>query len=313
MIHSLQFIWNPSEGISIGSFTLRFYSLMFVIAFSLGYYIMKKVYEREHRTQDELDKLFFYTFIATLLGARLGHVFFYDWAYYKDHLLEILLPFRFSPKFEFTGFAGLASHGAALAIILVMYFYSKKIIHKPILWILDRVVLSVTIGGVFVRFGNFFNSEIYGHIVDKTLPFGVKFIREDEFWQNKNILEITQSSNLNQAYNLIQNDPRFAPILEEIPFRHPTQLYEAFGYIVLFIVLMFMYWKTDARNYLGKIFGVFLVFLWAIRFIVEYVKESQGGFESYLGMLSTGQWLSIPFIIVGIYIWVTAKKRKYSS
>lgn len=306
-------IWNPSEGISIGSFTLRFYSLMFVIAFSLGYFIMKKIYEREKRTQDELDKLFMYTFVATLLGARLGHVFFYDWDYYQNHLSEILLPFRFSPKFEFTGFAGLASHGAAIAIILVMYFYSKKIIHKPILWILDRVVLSVTIGGVFVRLGNFFNSEIYGHIVDKNFPFGIKFIREEEFWQKNNIHEITQVANKNQAFDLIQNDPRFASVLEAIPFRHPTQLYEALGYVILFIILFFMYWKTDARNYLGKIFGVFLVFLWLIRFVVEYVKESQGGFESSLGLLSTGQWLSIPFIIAGIYIWATAKKRPYTN
>jgi len=119
-------IWNPSEGITIGSFTLRFYSLMFVIAFALGYYIMKKVYERENRSQDELDKLFFYTFIATLLGARLGHVFFYDWDYYQNHLSEILLPFRLDP-FEFTGFAGLASHGAAVGIILAMFFYSRMI------------------------------------------------------------------------------------------------------------------------------------------------------------------------------------------
>lgn len=300
-------IWNPSEGITIGSFTLRFYSLMFVIAFGLGYYIMKKIYEREKRSQDELDKLFMYTFIATLLGARLGHVFFYDWDYYQNNLLEILLPFRFDP-FEFTGFAGLASHGAAVGIILAMVYYSK-LIKKPLLWILDRVVIAVTIGGAFVRFGNFFNSEIYGHIVNKHFPFGVKFIREDEFWQKHNIFEITQANTRNQAYQLIETDPRFVSILEAIPFRHPTQLYEALGYIILFSVLILMYWKTDARNYLGKIFGVFLVFLWSIRFVVEYVKESQGGFESALGLFSTGQWLSIPFILVGIYIWFTAKNR----
>ncbi|MEG1022703.1 MAG: prolipoprotein diacylglyceryl transferase, partial [Myroides sp.] len=260
---------------------------------------------------DELDKLFFYTFIATLLGARLGHVFFYDWDYYQNHLTEILLPFRLDP-FEFTGFAGLASHGAAVGIILAMFFYSRMI-KKPLLWILDRVVLSITIGGVFVRFGNFFNSEIYGHIADKSMPFGVKFIREDEFWQTQNLLGITQAASKNEAYKLIQTDPRFSTILEAIPFRHPTQLYEAFGYVILFIVLMFMYWKTDARNYLGKIFGVFLVFLWLIRFVVEYVKESQGGFESSLGLLSTGQWLSIPFIIAGIYIWATAKNRPVTN
>ena len=305
-------IWNPSEGITIAGFTLHFYSLMFVVAFSLGYFIMKKIYERENRSQDELDKLFFYTFIATLLGARLGDVFFYSWDYYQHHLEEILLPFKFEPKFEFTGFRGLASHGAAVGIILAMIFYSR-IIKKPLLWILDRVVLPITIGGVFVRFGNFFNSEIYGHITDKSFPFGVKFIREDEFWKGKNIFNITQTNDLNQAYQLIETDPRFSSVLEAIPFRHPTQLYEAFGYVVLFIILFFMYWKTDARNYLGKIFGVFLVFLWTIRFVVEYVKESQGGFESSLGLLSTGQWLSIPFIIVGIYIWATAKKRLYQT
>lgn len=305
-------IWNPSEGITIAGFTLHFYSLMFVVAFSLGYYIMKKIYERENRSQDELDKLFFYTFIATLLGARLGHVFFYDWPYFKNHPLEILLPFKFEPEFEFTGFRGLASHGAAITIILAMILYSK-IIKKPLLWILDRVVLSVTIGGAFIRLGNFFNSEIYGHIVDKSFPLGIKFIREEEFWRGKNIFNITQTNDLNQAYKLIETDPRFSSVLEAIPFRHPTQLYEAFGYVLLFIILFLMYWKTDARNYLGKIFGVFLVFLWTIRFIVEYVKESQGGFESSLGLLSTGQWLSIPFIIVGIYIWITAKKRPYKT
>src|SRR5690606_4086482 len=107
-------------------------------------------------------------------------------------------------------------HGAAIAIILVMYFYSKKIIHKPILWILDRIVIAVTIGGVFVRLGNFFNSEIYGHITKNNFPFGVKFIREEEFWRGKNIFEITQSNNIKQAYHLIETDPRFAHILEAI-------------------------------------------------------------------------------------------------
>lgn len=314
MIHSLQMIWNPSEGISIGSFTLRFYSLMFVIAFSLGYYIMKKIYDKENRTQDELDKLFIYTFIATLLGARLGHVFFYDWDYYKNNLKEIILPFRFTPEFEFTGFAGLASHGAAVGIIIAMLYYTKNVVKdRPLLWVLDRVVLSVSIGGAFVRFGNFFNSEIYGHVVNAKFPFGIKFIREEEFWKQNNIFQITQTNNIKEAYHLIETDPRFANVLEAIPYRHPTQLYEAVGYILLFIALYFMYWKTDAKQYLGKIFGVFLVFLWTIRFVVEYVKESQGGFESSLGLFSTGQWLSIPFIIAGFYLWFTAKKRPIQS
>ena len=306
---ALHMIWNPSEGIQIGSFTLRFYSLMFVIAFGLGYFITQKIYNREGRTQDELDKLFMYTFIATLLGARLGHVFFYDWDnYYKDHLSEILLPFRFEPEFQFTGFSGLASHGAAIGVILAMAYYKSKVMKdKPLLWILDRITLPVTIGGVFVRFGNFFNSEIIGH--ETTAATGIRFVR-DKF-SAREAVGYTGINDVNEAYKAIVNDPKFATLLEQVTAKHPTQLYEAFGYVILFAVLYYMYWKTDARNYLGKLFGVFLVFLWGIRFVVEFVKESQGGFESSLGnILSTGQWLSIPFIIVGFYLWFASKDKK---
>lgn len=305
---ALHMIWNPSEGIQIGGFTLRFYSLMFVIAFGLGYYITQKIFNREERTQDELDKLFIYTFVATLLGARLGHVFFYDWDYYKDHLSEILLPFRFEPEFQFTGFSGLASHGAAIGVILAMAYYKSKVMKdKPLLWILDRITLPVTIGGVFVRFGNFFNSEIIGH--ETTAATGIRFVR-DKF-SAREAVGYTGINDVNEAYKAIVNDPKFATLLEQVTAKHPTQLYEAFGYVILFAVLYYMYWKTDARNYLGKLFGVFLVFLWGIRFVVEFVKESQGGFESSLGnILSTGQWLSIPFIIVGFYLWFASKDKK---
>ncbi len=309
MIHSLHLVWNPSEGFDLGFFKLRYYSLMFVVAFGLGWYIMKKIYDREGESQDNLDKLFIYTIFATLLGARLGHVFFYDWEYYKNHLSEILLPVRFSPKFEIVGFSGLASHGAAIAIILVMLYYSRKVIHKPLLWILDRIVLPVTIGGMFVRFGNFFNSEIVGY--ETQSAFGIKFIR-DRFTPNE-AKQLTGIPDVNEAYNAIATNPQFSALLNDVIPKHPTQLYEAAGYFLLFWLLYYLYWKTDARNYLGKIFGIFLVFLWVIRFIVEYVKESQGGFEETLGFFSTGQWLSIPFIIAGIYLWFTAKKRPYQE
>jgi prolipoprotein diacylglyceryltransferase len=115
-------IWNPMEGIHLGPLTIRIYSLMFVIAFALGWYIMKRIYENEKESMEKLDTLFIWKVLATLLGARLGQVFFYDWEYFKNHKLEILLPFRFEPEFQFTGFAGLASHGAAIAIIITMYF-----------------------------------------------------------------------------------------------------------------------------------------------------------------------------------------------
>ncbi|WP_277632376.1 prolipoprotein diacylglyceryl transferase [Avrilella dinanensis] len=312
MTTALSFTWNPSYGIDLGFFTLRYYSLMFVVAFGLGWYITKKIFDREGESQDNLDKLFIYTIFATLLGARLGDVFFYSWDYYKDHLLEILLPIRFSPEFEIVGFTGLASHGAAIGIILAMIYYNRRVIpHRPFLWIFDRIVLAITIGGMFVRFGNFFNSEIYGHVTSPNNPFGIKFIRESEFWVGKSVTRLTGITDENEAFKAIATDPQYSHILDAIPFRHPTQLYEAAGYFLLFWVLYFLYWKTDARNYLGKIFGIFLVLLWSIRFAVEFVKESQGGFESALGIFSTGQWLSIPFIIIGIYLWATAKNRPY--
>ncbi len=309
MIRTLSIVWNPSEGLDLGFFMIRYYSLMFVVAFALGWFIMKKIFEREGESMEKLDKLFIYTLIATLLGARLGHVFFYDWDYYQNHLEEILLPFRFRPEFEFTGFQGLASHGAAIAIILAMVYYSKKIIHRPLLWMLDRVVIPVTSGGIFVRLGNFFNSEILGRETTSDVPTAIKFIRGEEWLDKREVVAKTKIPNYNDAYHAIENNPKFAPILESIPYRHPAQLYEAVGYIIVFAIIYYMYWKTDARKKHGLIFGVFLVLLWAVRFIVEYVKESQGGFEKALHVFSTGQWLSIPFIIAGFILIFTANKR----
>lgn len=305
MNNALYMVWNPSEGIDLGFITLRFYSLMFVVAFGLGWYIMKGIYNREEQSIEKLDNLFLYTVVATLLGARLGHVFFYDWDYFKNHLLEILLPMRETADgWEFTGFSGLASHGAAIAIIIVMYFYSKKVIQKPIIWILDRIVIPVASGAIFVRLGNFFNSEIVGK--ETTSSLGLKFIR-DKF-NAREAFEKTGIADANDAYKAIETNPQFSEVLAEVTPKHPAQLYEAFGYIFVFAILFYMYWKTDARNKQGLLFGTFLVLLWTVRFIVEFVKESQGGFENSLGLLSTGQWLSIPFIIAGFFFMVRAKK-----
>lgn len=304
MTHALNIVWNPSEGIDLGFFVIRFYSLMFVIAFGLGWYIMKNIFERENEPLEKLDTLFIWTVLSTLLGARLGHVFFYDWEYYRNHLAEILLPFRFEPRFEFTGFQGLASHGAAIAIIIAMYFYSKNILKKPQMWILDRIVIPVASGAIFVRFGNFFNSEIVGKETDSA--FGIKFIRD--FYSQGDAVNNTQIANPNDAYNAIAHNPQFAELLKQVPVKHPAQLYEAFAYIFVFAILFFLYWKTNVREKSGYLFGLFLVLLWSVRFVVEYVKESQGGFESELGLFSTGQWLSIPFIIIGLYFVFTAEK-----
>jgi phosphatidylglycerol:prolipoprotein diacylglycerol transferase len=304
MTHALNIIWNPSEGIDLGFFVIRYYSLMFVIAFGLGWYIMKNIFEREGESIEKLDSLFIWTVLATLIGARLGHVLFYDWEYFRNHLLEIFLPFRFSPQFEFTGYQGLASHGAAISIIIAMYFYSKNVLKRPQLWILDRVVIPVASGAIFVRLGNFFNSEIVGK--ETTSSFGIRFIR-DKFSPN-DATNATQIANPNDAYHAIATDPKFAALLEQVPAKHPAQLYEAFCYIFVFAILFFLYWKTDARKKSGFLFGLFLVLLFSVRIVVESVKESQGGFENALGLLSTGQWLSIPFILIGLYFIFTAEK-----
>lgn len=304
MTQALNIVWNPSEGIDLGFFVIRYYSLMFVIAFGLGWYIMKNIFERENESIDKLDSLFIWTVLATLIGARLGHVFFYDWEYYRNHLMEIILPFRFNPNFEFTGYQGLASHGAAISIIITMYFYSKNVLKRPQLWILDRVVIPVASGAIFVRLGNFFNSEIIGH--ETTSPFGIRFVR-DQF-SPRDAVNATQIPNSKEAYHAIATDPKFASLLEQVPAKHPTQLYEAFCYIFVFAILYFLYWKTEKRKSQGFLFGMFLILLFSVRMVVESVKESQGGFESALGLLSTGQWLSIPFILVGFYFVFTAEK-----
>jgi phosphatidylglycerol:prolipoprotein diacylglycerol transferase len=304
MIHSLNIVWNPSEGIDLGFFMIRYYSLMFVIAFALGWFIMKKIFERENESIEKLDSLFIWTVLATLIGARLGHVFFYDWEYYRNNLLEILLPVRFNPTFEFTGFQGLASHGAAISIIIAMYYYSKKILKKPQLWILDRVVIAVASGAIFVRLGNFFNSEIIGDTTNSAL--GIQFVR-DQF-SPRDAVNATQIADPNEAYNAIATNPQFIDLLAQVPAKHPTQLYEAFCYVFVFAILFFLYWKTQARLKSGYLFGMFLFLLFSVRFAIESIKESQGGFENALGIFSTGQWLSIPFMVTGLYFIFKAKK-----
>jgi len=280
---------------------------MFVIAFSLGFYITKKIFLAENKSLDKLDSLVIYVAIATLLGARLGHVFFYDWDYFKDHPLEIILPFRFSPTFEVTGFAGLASHGAAVGIIIAMFLYIRKYPDMKLSWVLDRIVIAITIGGMFVRFGNFMNSEIVGKVVDKSFPFAIKFLQSGDFSAGE-AMQLTGQNTPQKAFEVIAHNPQFVEIYNQIPYRHPAQLYEAVGYFLLFWLLYYLYWKTNKKDQPYFIFGVFLIALWTIRFLVEYVKDSQGGIEDTLGVFSTGQWLSIPFILAGVFLLFFKRK-----
>ncbi|WP_298263257.1 prolipoprotein diacylglyceryl transferase [uncultured Lutibacter sp.] len=262
----LQIDWNPAPEIfKIGSFAVRYYSLMFVIAFMLGLFLMKKIFINDKIPIEKLDSLFIYTVVATLIGARLGHFLFYDPEFLFKKPLEVILPFKFSPKFQFTGFAGLASHGAAIGIIIAMYLFSKKVLKKPILFILDRITIPVAAGAVFVRLGNLMNSEIIGKPT-------------------------------NSDYGFI-----FRRLGEDFP-RHPAQLYESISYLFIFGILMFVYWKTDKIKKQGYLFGLFFVLLWTARFFVEFFKEAQvEGREDWVLGLNTGQVLSIPLVLVGLF------------
>ncbi|MBT3561727.1 MAG: prolipoprotein diacylglyceryl transferase [Flavobacteriaceae bacterium] len=276
--------WAPNEVfLNLGPLTIYWYSVMFIIAFSLGYYIVQKIYVNDSKPIELVEPLFIYVVFGTLLGARLGEVFFYNWEYFQNNLIEILLPikkdidssmlFGIIDGYKFVGYRGLASHGAAVGIITAMFIYKYKFKYDSVLWIFDRIAIPIAIGGMFVRIGNFFNSEIVGNYTNSN--FGVVF----------------------------QNNGEIFP-------RHPAQLYEAFGYLLLFILLWNIYWKTDLKKHKGFIFGLFLTCLFSIRILVENVKESQGGdLENTLGLLSTGQWLSIPFVIIGIGLMLYSKKK----
>ena len=302
----LKFDWNPITGIDIvGNFKLHFYSLMWVIAFILGWYIMKRILTKEKVSLEYLDPLFIYTVLATMLGARLGHVLFYQSELISEDFFSIFLPFKFKGGFEFTGFQGLASHGAAIGIIIGMYLYRKKYNYKSLLWILDRVVIAVASGAVFIRIGNFINSEIIGKITDSNL--GVRFI-QDQYYKSE-IVQRTGIKNVQKAYNAVTNNPKFQNLLDAVPYRHPSQLYESFSYIFVFLILWYFYSKTQKRGQTGFLFGLFLILLWTIRFFVEFTKEPQG--EEYINWanLNTGQWLSIPFILIGLYFMFVYKPK----
>ena len=304
-MHLLKFDWNPVAGINIADFyTLHFYSLMWVIAFILGWYIMKRIFTKEDVPLDYLDPLFIYTVLATMLGARLGHVLFYQSELISEDFFSIFLPFKFKGGFEFTGFQGLASHGAAIGIIIGMYLYRRKYKYKSVLWILDRIVIPVASGAVFIRMGNFINSEIIGKVTDSA--FGVRFI-QDQYYKSE-IVQRTGINDVQKAYNAVTNNPQFKNLLEAVPYRHPSQLYESFCYIFVFLILGYFYSKTSKRNQTGFLFGLFLVLLWTIRFFVEFTKEPQN-IERGDWFLNTGQWLSIPFVLIGLYFMFIFKPK----
>ena len=254
--------WNVSPEIfSLGPVHVRWYGLLFAVGFLFGYSHGEKMFKHENIDLKWLESLFIYLIVATIIGARLGHVLFYGWDYYLQHPIEILYVWQ----------GGLASHGGVLGIIIAMFIWSKYVSKRSILWVLDRVVVPSIFVGALIRLGNLMNSEIYG--MPTSLPWGFIFERN-----------------------------------HETVAKHPTQIYEALSYLVTFGVLLYMYWKTKAKDYQGLIVGVFFVMVFSARFCIEFIKEVQESFEN--GMtLDMGQWLSIPFVLTGIFLIVRALKK----
>lgn len=275
-------IWNPSKGIELGPVTLHFYSLMFIFAFGFGYILMNRIFKIDNVNQKYLEPLFTWTLIGTILGARMGHVIFYQPELFREDFWSVFLPISTKNGLKFTGFSGLASHGATIALILTTLYYSFKIIKKNPFWVYDRLGIVVSLGGAFVRLGNFFNSEIIGKPADPNSPFALLFPQ--------------QSS----EYGVT------------VP-RYPSQLFEAFGYVCLFVLLWILYRKTNKKYQQGWLFGLFFIILWAIRFFVEFLKEPQGDEFIQFGGLNTGQVLSIPFMIAGVIIMIVSKKFRITQ
>ena len=259
MTNLLSIVWdfNPVF-VTIGSFEIRYYSLMWAAALLVGAWIFSYFCKKEGRPQSLSDSAFLYIALGTMIGARLGHCLFYEPEYYLLKPWAIITEIRNG---------GLASHGATIGIIVSIWLCSRK--NKvPVMWMTDRLGVIAPISGALIRFGNLFNSEIIGHQTD--MPWGFKFMRLH----------------------------RGLPV-EQVPACHPTQLYEALCYILTFLVLWWMYNKTEAPRRRGLMFGVALIGIFLTRFFIEFVKINQVAFEE--GMtLNMGQWLSVPFIIIGV-------------
>jgi phosphatidylglycerol---prolipoprotein diacylglyceryl transferase len=261
-MHLLIIPWDPNPEIfRIGAFAIRWYGLLFASCFLFGYLIMRKMFKNEGLSDVLLDRLTIYMAVGTIVGARLGHCFFYEPSFYLTHPLEILLIWH----------GGLASHGAAIGILIALWVFVKKE-KKGYSWVIDRIAIVVALSGFFIRMGNLMNSEIYG--VETTVPWGFVFLRNSEV----------------------------AP-------KHPTQIYEGLAYLLIFFLLFRIYWHTKGKVYQGLLISIFLILVFTARFFIEFLKEVQVPFENSM-KLNMGQWLSIPFILLGIAWMYWSLKNK---
>jgi prolipoprotein diacylglyceryl transferase len=261
-------VWDVNPEIVEGLIFLRWYGISWMLGMVVAYELMRYVYKSEGLPVIELDKLTLYVMLAVIVGARLGHILFYDPVYYWNNPIEIL-PFRINPTFEFTGLAGLASHGGTAGALLALYLYNRKY-KRGYLWLLDRIVMAGAALGAFIRIGNLMNSEIIG--IPSNVPWAFIFKRVDL-----------------------------------IP-RHPAQLYEAIFYLVISVTLYFMWRSKKFSEGNGFLCGLGVTLIFTQRFLIEFLKESQVSFEDNL-VLNMGQILSIPMIVGGVVLMVCASPR----
>ena len=241
----LSIIWNPDPiWFSIGNIDFRYYSILYVAGLVAAYFIINKLVMREGKPREFIDKFTWFIIIGLIIGARVGHCLFYEPGYYLHHITEIGIP-------------------AAL------YFFCRRY-KVEYLWIADRLVMPVPLVGVFIRFGNFMNSEIVGQPTQS--DWGIVFQRVDM-----------------------------------LP-RHPSQLYEAICYLIIFGILLWYYHKNFGSLVNGKIFGLFLILVFSARFFIEFGKEVQEEFEESMA-LDMGQLLSLPFIALGVWLFFFRKPK----
>lgn len=267
--------WLASPNLIDGPVTIRWYGLMFAIGFYIGYEIVSRIFKHEGAPERWLGSLFIYVVVATIVGARLGHVFFYDWEHYSQNLSEI-------PKIWH---GGLASHGGTFGIMIAVWLYSRWVTRRPILWTLDRLVVPVGLVAALIRVGNLMNHEIYGAVT--SLPWGFRFVD-----------------------NLSQWLAGAAPVMT--PPCHPTQIYEALCYLATFAACMWLYWRRNAQEREGLLFGVFMLGIFASRFLIEFIKNVQEPWEVAMRAnigLDQGQLLSLPLIALGAWLAVRAMRR----
>ncbi len=264
--------WDISPEIfQLWGFPVRYYGLLFGTGILLCALLLRGIYKREHFSEPSYDNLFVYGVIGIFVGARLGHCLFYDFEYYAQHPLEIVLPIQQDAqgKYHFTGFMGLASHGGAIGLIAALLLYSKNAVIKFI-DILDVIGIVGALGGAFIRLANLMNSEMIGHPTDK--PWAFIFRKVDD-----------------------------------LP-RHPAQLYEAISYFLIFFLVYGLY-RIDFRKVgRGFYFGLTIFLIFIMRFLIEFLKEDQVDFEKGM-QLNMGQILSLPFIAIGLFFVIKGMRR----